>query len=443
MGDAAVTVGIDIGTTSVKAVAAAADGTIVARTRIPHRLHHPDVDTFEHDPGEAWVDGVLGAWDAVSTGREVAAAMVSAMVPSLCGVDESGTPVTPGLLYGDGRGRTEHDAVAGMGEVVGFARHLAGRPEVHALWPAQAVANHALCGIGAIDTATAMTMTPLFTGSGWDEDHLASLGLSDAQLPRFIPGGSPAGNRGDTFIGCGTIDALAEQAVGAATAPGDVMVICGTTLIPWALTADWAEVAGLWTIPYSVPGVIAIGGASNAGGLFIDHVRRLTGDPDPEQVLAVEPDRRPIWLPYIRGERTPFHDPTRRAQLLDVDTAHDNAAVMAAAYDAAAMVVRHHLDLARPALDSAGNPPARIVAAGGGTRSTPWMQALADVTGLPVDVSTHPEGAALGAAFEARVAAGLEPTESWRTTSHRVEPRATHIGPAEDRYLRFREEAER
>jgi xylulokinase len=440
------TVGIDIGTTSVKAVAADAAGTIVSRARIPHELHAPDPDTFEHDASAAWVDGVLAAWDAVGERRDVAGITVSAMVPSLCGVDAHGQPVTPGLLYGDGRGRGVGAGDTVEGEIVGFARALGGLPGVEALWPAQAVANHALCGVGAIDTSTAMTMAPLFTGTGWDPSLLASLGLSADQLPAFVPGTDPIGDRDGIAVSGGTIDALAEQTVAGATQPGDVMVICGTTLIPWALTTEWIEVDGLWTIPFSVPGLIAVGGASNAGGLFIDHVRRLTGDPGQSSVLDVGPDDRPIWLPYIRGERTPFHDPTRRAQLLHVGVDHGPEAVLAAAYDAAAFVVRHHLDLARPALDDAGSAPTRIVATGGGTQSAAWMQALADVTSLPVDVAAHPEGAALGAAFTSRLTAGIERDHTagraWSRTSHRVEPRPDHVDAADTRYAHFREAIE-
>ena len=437
------TVGIDIGTTSVKAVAAAADGTIVARTRIPHELRAPDPDTFEHDAGAAWVDGVLAAWDAVGENRDVAAITVSAMVPSLCGVDRAGRPVTPGLLYGDARGRGHGDGDGVAGEVVGFAAALADRPGVESLWPAQAVANHALCGVGAIDTSTAMTMAPLFTGTGWDASLLDRLGIAAERLPACIPGTTAIGDRDGIPVSGGTIDALAEQTVGAASEPGDVMVICGTTLIPWALTTEWIEVDGLWTIPYAVPGIVAVGGASNAGGLFIDHVRRLTGDPDQAAVLAVEPEPRPVWVPYIRGERTPFHDASRRAHLVDLSLGHGPTHVLAAAYDSAAFVVRHHLDLARPRLDAAGSTPERIVATGGGTRSAAWMQALADTMGLPVDVAAHPEGAALGAAFTSRLTAGLETdaavSRSWSRTSHRVEPRPDHVDAADARYARFRE----
>ena len=54
-----VTIGIDIGTTAVKAVAADEDGHVVARTRIPHQLRVPAPDRLEHDADEAWLRGPL------------------------------------------------------------------------------------------------------------------------------------------------------------------------------------------------------------------------------------------------------------------------------------------------------------------------------------------------------------------------------------------------
>src|SRR3954465_10751979 len=94
------TVGIDIGTSSVKAVAADADGNVVARSRIPHQFHVPSPLRFEHDAAEAWVAGPRRALEALG---DIAprAVSVAAMVPSLTAVDDDGVPVTPGLLYGD------------------------------------------------------------------------------------------------------------------------------------------------------------------------------------------------------------------------------------------------------------------------------------------------------------------------------------------------------
>ncbi len=240
-------------------------------------------------------------------------------------------------------------------------------------------------------------------------------------------------------MGGGTVDAFAEQLVAGADDDGDVLVICGTTLITWAVTAEWREVPGLWTVPHSAPGKVLVGGPSNAGGLFLERVLRLTGagpaGADGGQRPA-DPRRVPVWAPYIRGERTPLHDPRRRAALHDLDLTHDAVAVRRAAYEAAGFVVRHHLDLA-------GVDARRIVATGGGVRSAAWVQALADATGLPVDVVAVPEGAALGAAFTARVIAGLEASAGdarrWARTAARVEPDPAWADAAADRYARFRQ----
>lgn len=450
---ALVTVGIDIGTTSVKAVAADDDGKIVARTRIGHRLIAPTSDRFEHDPKAVWIDGVVAGWNAVSEGHEVAGVCVSAMVPSLCGINKDGEPVTGGLLYGDARGRyqpveaqPQQVPATGFGEVAGFAGWTVAQPGVAALWPAQAVANHALCGVGAIDTSTAMTMTPLFGLEGWDTEVLEALGVKPSQLPATCPGQTPIDALAEsgvipvtTAISGGTIDALAEQTVADAHGCGDVLVVCGTTLITWGLTDEWREVEGLWTIPYAVDNMIAIGGASNAGGLFIDRVRSMVGAVDEAELLNAGAGDLPIWVPYLRGERTPWHDPQRRAELLELGLNHGPVEITAAAYEASGFVVRHHLDLADVS-------PQRIVATGGGTRSKAWMQALADCSNLPVDVSAHPQGAALGAAYAARVSAGLEADMShsrlWARTSHRVEPRDATVEAAEIRYRRFRKAIE-
>ena len=466
-----VTVGIDIGTTSVKAVAADDDGNVLSRARIPHRVVAPDPGRFEHDPREAWIDGVLAAWNDVtagSAGRSVAAVTVSAMVPSMCGVDSAGMPVTPGLLYGDARGRTPAgrssagadsdrrsddggpdpgsvpgtDASEGSteGDAVGFARWLAGCGGVHALWPAQAVANRALCGVVAIDSSTAMAMAPMSDGQGWAPDLLQEIGMTSDQLPAISPGATAIGERDGALVSAGTIDALGEQLVAPCGEVGDVLVMCGTTLLPFVLTDQWIEVDGLWTFPSARAGLMAVGGASNAGGLFIDRVRALVGDTPPEELLLLGPEDLPVWLPYPRGERTPLHDPDRRAELLDLHVGHTPAHVLMAAYESAGFVVRHHIELSGLRAD-------RIVAVGGGTQSAAWMQALADTTGLAVDVAAEPYSAALGAAYHSRVTAGLEPDTSdarrWGRVSRRVEPRADYAVAAENRYRRFREGTDR
>ncbi|MCZ7525540.1 MAG: FGGY-family carbohydrate kinase [Acidimicrobiia bacterium] len=432
---AEVTVGIDIGSSSVKALAVDGDGEVLGRVRVPHRLGVPAPDRMEHDAARAWRRGPRRAFRAF---RDLAprGVCVSAMVPSVTAVDRRGIPRTPGLLYGDARGRTGREDVLGeAGELMGFLTWTAREaPDAHGYWPAQAVANHALAGEAVLDTTTAVTAYPLFDLVGWDAALLSRTGARVEQMPRVAPSGQPAGRVDDAVLEPGTIDALAEQLVAGADRAGDVLVVCGTTLIVWVVRPDEHQVPGYLCVPHTTPGLWLSGGPSNAGGLFLDWSRRFLA----RARRPVDPARVPVWVPYPRGERVPLHDPRRRGQLVDLDLTHDAAALHRAGFEAAGFVTRR-------VVEASGVAARRIVAVGGGTRVDEWMQALADCTGLPVDVAAVPEGAARGAAFLARVAAGLEssPTDAarWARTGRTVEPDPAWEQAVADRYGRFLEVA--
>ena len=439
-----VTVGIDIGTTSVKAVAADADGNVVARARVPHPLRIPSPTRMEHDIDAAWHDGVVDAYASVSKDLDVRGVNVAAMVPSLGALDDAGRAVGPGLLYGDDRGRAGDTVSEGTpaesGELLSFLTWLREHcPDATRFWPAQAAANHALCGRGAIDTTTAFTAYPLFDGAKWDDALVAQAGAKADQLPDVVIGMEPVGRVGPDgpVLGGGAIDAMGEQVVAGADDDGDVLVICGTTLITWAVMSEWVEKPGVWSIPHTAPGKLLIGGPSNAGGLFLNWARAVAGIGERDPLPAVAPDDLPIWLPYVRGERTPLHRANLRAELHELDLTHTPAHVAHAAYEAAGFVVRHHLDLAGDAI-----APRRIVATGGGTRVDAWVNALASCTGLPVAVVAVPEGGALGAAFMARCVAGLESQLSdgarWARVERTVDPDPAWAPHAARRYAEFR-----
>ena len=80
-----------------------------------------------------------------------------------------------------------------------------------------------------------------------------------------------------------------------------MLVLCGTTLITWAVSETWIDVPGLWTIPHTAAGLCLVGGPSNAGGLFVDRVARSLGPVSAADLAAVAPGDLPVWLPYVRG----------------------------------------------------------------------------------------------------------------------------------------------
>ena len=452
-----VTVGIDIGTTSVKGLAVSGDGCVLARTHVPHRVIVEAADRLEHDARKAWQVGPSRAFKSVSgeardQGLEVAGVCVSSMVPSLTAVDDRGVPQIPGLLYGDVRGRTgetgedagEEAPSVAMKDAEGFLRWaIAEAPDAAGYWPAQAVATNAIGGVPAIDTAMAASLGSLHNWGKWDEEYLANAGAGVSQMADVVLMGHSAGTvpGTGTHMAGGTVDAFCDQIVAGASNVGDVLVILGATLIIWIVVDEWMEVPGLWTVPHTVPERILVGGPSNAGALFVDWARKMTAGMKkhgaaPQPARSGEPGNVPVWLPYLRGERVPFHDTELRSSLHDLDITSGPVGLERAAYEASGFVIRRMLDMA-------GVTPRRIVASGGGSRVLPWRAAIADATGAPVEAVLVPEGAALGAAYLGRMAAGLETdlagADRWAKIGHRTEPDAVWAEAAKKRYERFLE----
>ncbi len=458
------TVGVDVGTTSVKAVAVDSGGNVLARARVPHRVGTPSVDALEHDVAQAWRRGPRKAFAAVSAELDgpPAGVVVTSMVPSITAVDRRGKPLLPGLLYGDSRaweaapdgdpgGRPARVKGDPGGEREQGRRMLAWavgqHPDAFGYWNCQAVATHALAGVPAVDAATAMSFGGLYSRGRWNKEALDELGVGEDQLPLVGQMGAPIGclpGTSTAFAG-GSIDAFCEQIVAGANRPGDVLAIFGATLIVWVVTEEWKDVPGLNTLPNMVAGQVMIGGPSNAGALFADWVGSVVATPSTrrrspasdgtgDEQRAGDPARVPVWLPYLRGERTPFYDPELRASVHDLDIAQGPGSLVRGAHEASGFVIRR-------ILERSGFEGRRIIATGGGSRSVPWMQAVADATGLPVDTVAVPEGAALGAAYLARMAAGLESSfdaaEGWARAGRRIEPDPAWVRAASLRFERF------
>ncbi|HEX3795376.1 MAG TPA: FGGY-family carbohydrate kinase [Acidimicrobiales bacterium] len=453
-----VTVGVDIGTTSVKAVGVDEKGQVLARSRVAHSIVAPEADQLRHDARRAWRLGPRKAYAdvvaqlAAQGDGDVAGVAVAAMVPSLTAVNRQGVPILPGLLYGDVEGRpggggdqtTAASSTGAMPDAEGFFRWAASAaPQAAGYWPCQAVATHALSGVPAIDSGVTSSLGEIHAWGTWNMPLLESMGVTASQLPVVVPmcgaGGTLPGT--DTVFTGGSIDAFCDQIVAGAVEPGDVLVIFGATLIVWVVTDAPVEAPGLICYPHTVADRFLVGGPSNAGALFVDWARTLLRQasrpgPDRERLdpRLGQPDRVPVWLPYVRGERTPLDDHTLRSNIYGLDIASDGAALERAAFEASGFVVQR-------IIDRAGVAPRRIVASGGGSRVTAWMAAVADVTSLPVDAVAVPEGAARGAAFLARMAAGLETsldeTVRWASVGRRIEPDPVWARATRSRYEHF------
>ncbi len=475
-----VTMGIDIGTFESKGVLAdAATGAVLAEARRPHEMLVPQPGWAEHRPEEDWWGAVTHLSRALLarsglSGRDVKALALSAIGPCCLPVDASGRPLRNGILYGvDTRAAEEIAALnARIGEdailrlagqaltsqAVGpkirwLARH---EPEVWAatarLHTSTSFLLERLTGRFAMDRYTAGSWAPLFdiARAEWAED---AHGLCDpARLPPLLWSAEVAGEVAvaaaeatglapGTPVTTGTIDAAAEAVSVGVRAPGDTMLMYGSTVFVIQIAQARPADPRLWAAPWLFPGQhAAMAGLATSGtltqwlrGLLLpetdraDAFARLT-----EEAEASPPGARGlVVLPYFSGERTPLHDPQARGVVFGLDLTHGRGDLYRAALEGIAAATRHIVETYR----EAGSPPARVMAVGGGARG-PWLQATSDMTGLAQQLRRVTLGAAYGDAFLAAQAIGAaEPSDidRWNPPASLCEPRRV---PAYDAHWR-------
>lgn len=454
--------GVDIGTSSSKAVVARADGTVVATVERPHATSLPRPGWAEHDAEEVWwtdVLALLGELGAPLLDR-VAGVCVSGIGPCLLPLDAAGAPLRPAILYGiDTRAGVEiEELTARHGAEELLARggspltSQAVGPKL--LWlrrnepdvwertrrfaMASSFAVLRLTGEYVLDHHSASQCNPLYDlrRNRWD-DRLAAEIAPGLELPRLLwPGecagtvtaesaretGLPAG----VPVAAGTIDAWAEALGAGVMEAGDTMLAYGTTMFVVHVAPDAVPDPALWLTAGVVPRSLTVAAGMATSGALTSWLRELAGGPPYERLLAEAEAAPPgadglVVLPYFAGERTPLFDADARGTVLGLTLRHGRGHLYRALLEATAFGVRHNLE----AIERAGGRPRRLVAVGGGTRGGLWTQIVSDVTGREQDVPSATIGASYGDAQLAAAAAGLGGLDaSWAGVAATVRPRA-------------------
>ncbi|MDD7939309.1 FGGY-family carbohydrate kinase [Actinomycetospora lutea] len=442
MPDATLVLGIDIGTSSSKGVLVdAEDGRVLARAEVEHATSFPRPGWVEHDAeGVWWADLASLTRELLAHGTPDAVGL-SGIGPVLLPAEADGRPLRPAILYGvDTRATREiaeltdeigaEEIVARGGtplssQAVGpkwrwLQRH---EPEVwdatRYFFMASSYLVHRLTGEYVLDHHSASQCDPMYDleAADWAPD-LAEAVAPGLRLPRLLWPGEIAGTvtagaaeatglRAGTPVIAGTIDAWAEAASVGVRAPGDTMVMYGTTMFLVQVTDVPARHPALWATRGVPPGSFTTAAGMATSGAITAWLRDLVGA-DYATLVAeaaeVPPGARGLLLlPYFAGERTPILDPDARGLLLGLTTGHGRAELYRAALEGIAHGVRHNLEAFR----DAGGPDPRLVAVGGGTRGGLWTQIVSDVTGREQQVPADTTGAALGDALLAAQALGL------------------------------------
>ena len=413
--------GIDLGTSGVRAIAIDADGRPVAQARAPLPEPVGEGPQREQDP-ELWWGAVRQALAALL--REVPAIDVAALAvdgtsASLLVTDADGRPLAPALMYNDARSVAEahriaqlapaesgaHGPTAALAKLLWLrARHPAAR---HALNQADWVTGRLLGRFGLCDENNALKLGYDPVSRRWPA-WLGSLGVPDDLLPDPVPPGTVLGTACPTAaqetglspatrLVAGTTDSVAAFLATGARERGAAVTSLGSTLVLKVLSERPVFSSRHGVYSHRLGDRWLAGGASNTGGTAL--LRHFT----PEQLEALSrglDPKRPTGLHYYPlprpGERFPRPDPTLTPRLAPRPS-NEERFLQGLLEGIAAVEYAGYRLLAR-----LGAPyPTHVLSAGGGARNLTWTAIRTRLLGVPVGRARHAE-AAYGAALLAR-----------------------------------------
>ncbi|MBA3671756.1 MAG: xylulokinase [Gemmatimonadaceae bacterium] len=480
--------GLDVGTSAVKAILVDGNGGVTATAASPLTMSVPRPAWAEQDP-EQWWHAALESIALVLLAEpdaDVIAVGISGQMHSSVFLDRAGAVIRPALLWCDGRTTeecTEITAAVGgesrlrdlvcnpalegftLPKVLWIRRH---EPAAYArlatvLLPKDYI-RYRLTGVLATEASDASATLMFDTARRrWSDEILAAVGVPRSVVP--IVGGS-AEVLGRVTSGAAAVSGLpvgtpvvgggADNACGAAgvgvVAPGEVVSSWGTSGTMLAATSVPLIDPRLraHTFCHVVPDLwYTMGVVLSAGGAFAwyrdQFARGLSDRATRDAALDAEAESVPagaggvVFFPYLQGERTPHRDAAARGAILGLTLAHSRAHVTRAVLEGVCFALRESLDILR----ELGASPTEVLLTGGGARSAFVRRLQSEVFGLPIATVNRDEGPAYGAALLAAVGAGQfadVQTAARRALVRTTEsvPDSAACGAYDEPYRRFR-----
>jgi len=478
--------GIDLGTTGVKAALFSADdGHVFSSAFVDYPLMHPQPGWAEQDPA-AWWQATITAIRTCLVGAvrhnvqpaDVRGVGLSGQMHGVVLLDEHHQVLRPCIIWADQRSEaqcrwmTERVGAARLIELVsnpalpGFSAPKLlwirdNEPEIFSrartmLLPKDYI-RFRLTGEIAMEISDAAGTCLLDVKHGtWSSEVLDALGLDPKLLPPIIASDTVSGTI--TAEVASLTDLLAETPVAGGGAdnacgavgngivqPGLALVSIGTSGVVLAFT-DTPKVDTSGPVPrvhtfnHAVPKAWYLMGVTQGAGLSLRWVRDNIGLPeralerwtglDAYELLAKEAESVPegsdglLFLPYLQGERTPHLDAYARGGWIGLTASHDRRHLVRAVLEGVAFSLKDCFSI----IQEQGLHLEQLRATGGGAKSRLWRQIIADVLGVELVTTSAAEGPAFGAALLAGVASGIYASisQACETTIHvveRTEPR--------------------
>ena len=451
--------GIDVGTTSVKAALFTIEGALAAVQRAEYPIHYSQPGWVEQNPQDWWqavcdtVQAVLAGFDV----QRVIGVACSAQAPTLIALERNGQVLRPAMIWMDRRAETEVNQLsAEIGADTIFratgnrsdAFYVASKfrwlknhePEIlkqtYKFVQINGYINFRLTGTYTLDESHAALLQLRDYHSGeWVESLCAACGVIPEQFPPVFPAHHIAGQvtadaaaatglRVGTPVMVGTVDGAAAALEAGVADEGTAAEMTGTsTVLLMPNKAGTLEPAFI-AMPHALPGQHLLLGALVSSGASLNWYRDQFGLPEQQASALLKTDvfdlltqeaaqSTPgsdgvLFLPYMMGERSPVWHSNARGVWFGLSLTTSRAAIIRSILEGTAFALRHNIDVAR----QAGVPVNEIRSVGGGSRSALWNQVKADITGLPVMIPQASVGAPFGDAIIVGMGLGLYPDVS-------------------------------
>ena len=468
--------GIDIGTSGVKAVVLDASGTLVAQGTAPLTVQRPQPLWSQQDP-VAWWQATCAAVLAIDPAvrRSVRGIGLAGQMhgATLLGADDR--PLRPAILWNDGRSFAE---CAGLDAATPAFRERGGNlvmpgftapklawvrrhePETFAaiktvLLPKDYV-RLLMTGEKASDMSDAAgTLWLDVAARRWSETLLAATGLTTEQMPRLVEGTDTAGTllpavaelwgMAPVPVAGGGGDNAAGAAGVGAVRDGDALLSLGTSGVIFVATQDFRpNVSGaVHAFCHCVPAMWHQMAVHLSAAACIDWVARLTGASGAADLFARAEHAGPatgpeLFLPSLSGERPPHNDAQVRGAFLRLDHDTGPERLAQAVLEGVAFALADGVRVLR----DAGTTIEQLSVIGGGARSLYWGETLAAALDARLVYLDGGEvGPALGAARLAQLAVdGGTPADICVAprTAHVIEPDAVLRDRLAPKYAAFR-----
>ncbi len=470
--------GLDVGSSSTRAVLVDQHGTPNGSVTLPHGISRPRPGWAEHDAERDWWSSAVEACARLLDGRsrQVVAVGVCGLGPCLLPTGEDGRPLRPAILYGIDTRATSQIAslTAELGEAAILARCgsrltsqsvgpkvrwlVEEEPEVwtatRRVFGAGSYLVSRLTGEYVLDHHSASHWAPLYDveRNAWIAEW-ADMVAPGLTLPRLVWAHETCGRltraasralglAEGTPVAGATTDSWAEVAASGLREPGEGLLVYGTSMFLTEVHSAARPDARLWSTVGFEPGSRNIAAGVASAGAVTQWFRGLAGagyDELFEEAAGAGTGAGGLLaLPYFAGERTPLFDPDLRGALFGLSASHDRGHVFRALLEATAFAVRHNLETMR----EAGATIGALHGSGGGALNPLWPQIVSDVTGLRQNVGGGSTRAAVGSALLAAIAVGAATLETrWRSATQSVTSNDEARPLYDDLYRQFRDVA--